>query len=147
MNESHPSPALKSFPRTWFHPKWQLVTWHPAGVFDDAMADQIVEFVELEENIQEAPFHRYTDLSGLTHIRLTAGHIFQIAKRRHQVAEPVKSAFWTNKIVSLSMAYVYETLMVSAAIQVRVFREREAAAEWLGVPVQSLYLVEEADQQ
>ena len=81
--KEHPHRALKSFPRTWYFPKWNLVTWHPRGVLDDTLADQIVAFIEMEERIQAAPFDRYVDLSCLTRVRLEAGHVFDIAKRRH----------------------------------------------------------------
>ena len=148
---------LKSFPHTrrafivadksfGYYPKLRLVTWHPRGVFDDILADQIVEFIEAEERSQEAPFNRYTDLSEITNINLTAGHVFQIAQRRHAASEPVKSAFWSDKAVTLSLAYIYETLMAAAAINVRVFMEREAAAAWLGVPVEILHQAEEPSQ-
>jgi hypothetical protein len=138
MVEAHPDFILKSFPHTRYYPKWQLVAWHPRGVFDDILADQIVDFAETEERIQEAPFNRYIDLSEVTHINLTAGHVFQIAKRRHKASEAVKSAIWTDKVLTLSLAYVYETLMARAVIKVRVFDKRDAAAEWLGVPAKIL---------
>ncbi len=135
MKADHPDVVLKAFPRTRYFPKCRLVTWHPQGVLDDVVADQIVDFIEMEECIQTAPFDRFLDLSGQTHVRLQAGHLFQIARRRHRAIQPVKSALWANKVITLSVAYVYETLMASATIKVRVFREREAAAEWLGVPL------------
>ncbi len=52
----------KAFPRTWYHPKWHLLTWYPRGVLNEAFADQVVEFIEMEERIQEAPFDRYAGL-------------------------------------------------------------------------------------
>jgi hypothetical protein len=138
VDDAHPDFILKSFPHTHYYPIWHLVTWHPRGVFDDILADQIMDFAETEERIQEAPFNRSTDLSEITHINLSAGHVFQLAKRRHKASEPVKSAIWTDKVLTLSLAYVYETLMVPAAINVRVFDKRDAAADWLGVPAEIL---------
>jgi hypothetical protein len=35
------------FPRNWYYPKFRLATWHPVGVFTNAVADQIIEFVEM----------------------------------------------------------------------------------------------------
>ena len=137
MKEHHDR-VLKSFPRTWYFPKWHLVTWHPLGVLDDTLADQIVAFVEMEERTQAAAFDRYVDLSGLTHVRLAAGHVFDIAKRRHRARGKVKSAFWTDKIVTMSLAYMFETFMANATIKVRAFRERKDAAEWLEVPIEIL---------
>jgi hypothetical protein len=138
MNEQPLSTLLKTFPHTRYYPEWRLLTWHPCGLFDDALADKIVEVIGLEERLEEAPFHRYMDLSGLTHIRLKVGHVFEVAKQRRAVREPVKSAFFSETIVGLGIARMYEALMEEATIQVRAFRERGAAAEWLGVPLEVL---------
>src|SRR5262249_24800911 len=100
--------------------------------------DQIVAFIEMEESIQAAPFDRYVDLSGLTHVQLEAGHVFDIAKRRHRAMERVKSAFWTDNIVTKSLAYMFETFMASATIKVRAFTKQQDAAEWLEVPIEIL---------
>jgi hypothetical protein len=51
----------------------------------------------------------------------------------------VNSAFFADQPVTLSIAKMYEGLMERAMITVRVFEKREAAAEWLGVPLQILY--------
>jgi len=46
---------------------------------------------------------------------------------------------FADQPVTLSIAKMYEGLMERAMITVRVFEKREAAAEWLGVPLQILY--------
>ena len=128
----------KGFPRTWYYPEWRLITWFPRGIFNAAFVNQILEFAQMEERIQEAPFDRYTDFSGLTDIRLKVDHVFQIARRRRTVRQPVKSAFVADKPVSFVLAQMYEHLMEHAVIDVRAFRHRKAAAEWLGVPMKVL---------
>ncbi len=138
MNEQPLAALLEAFPYTRYYPEWRLLTWHPRGVFDDALADKIIGMVGSEERVEEVPFHRYTDFSGLTHIRLKVGHVFQIAKHRRGAPEPVKSAFFSDTTVGLGIARMYEALMEEATIQVRAFRERPAAAEWLGVPLEIL---------
>ena len=92
----------------------------------------------MEECVQAASFDRYVDLSGLTHVQLVAGHIFDMAKRRHRTREKVKSAFWTDKIVTMSLAYMFETFMANATITVRAFTKQRDAAEWLDVPIEIL---------
>jgi hypothetical protein len=138
MNEEPLATLLKTFPHTRYYPEWRLFTWHPRGLFDDTLADKIIGAVGSEERVEEAPFHRYTDFGGLTHIRLKVGHVFDVAKLRRGVAEPVKSAFFSDTTVGLGIARMYEALMEEATIQVRAFRERAAAAEWLGVPLEIL---------
>ncbi len=137
-SEKPPEFIRKAFPRTWYYPDWRLVCWHPRGVLNDAFADQVVEFIEMEERIQEAPFDRYTDLSGLTDIRLKVNHFFEIGRRRRRVQQPVKSAFFADKPASFFIAQMYEMLMDKAMIEVRAFRERETVAEWLEVPLKIL---------
>jgi hypothetical protein len=138
MNEEPLATLLKIFPHTRYYPEWRLFTWHPRGLFDDALADKIIGAVGSEEHVEQVPFHRYTDFSGLTHIRLKVGHVFQIAKQRRGAPEQVKSAFFSDTTVGLGIARMYEALMEGATIQVRAFRERAAAAEWLGVPLEIL---------
>ncbi len=128
----------KDFPHTRYYPKFRLRTWHPRGLLNDAFADRIAKFVELEEEIQKAPFNRYTDFSRLTEVRLRIDHFSEFAERRRKVSKPVKSALFADKPVSFFIARLYEMLMNKATIKVRVFRKRKAAAEWLGVPLKIL---------
>ena len=50
----------------------------------------------------------------------------------------MKSAFVAQSVISFGIARMYEHLMKSARSEVRAFRERAEAAEWLGVPVELL---------
>ena len=138
MNEEPLATLLKTFPHTRYYPEWRLLTWHPRGLFDDALADKLVGVIGSEERVEQVPFHRYADFSGLTHIRLKIGHVFDVAKQRSAVREAVKSAFFADTTVGFGIARMYEALMEEAMIQVRAFRERPAAAEWLGVPLEIL---------
>jgi hypothetical protein len=82
MNEELIEYTLRSyprFPRYWYYPKFRLATWHPVGVLTDAVADQVIEFVEMQEHDQDELFDRYTDFSGLTKVRLKVRHMFEIA--------------------------------------------------------------------
>ncbi len=128
----------KGFPRTWYYPQCRLLTWFPRGIFNAAFANQVLEFAQMEERIQDAPFDRYTDLSGLTDVRLKLDHVFQIARRRRTARQPVKSAFVADKPVGFVLAQTYEHLMAHAMIDVRAFRHPKAAAEWLEVPMKIL---------
>jgi hypothetical protein len=135
MNEASVEYVLKNFPGTRYYPKFKLTTWHPQGTFDAALADKILEFIEWEEYLQDAPFDRYTDLSGIAEIRIGIGNMIEIARRRRFVREPVKSALFGHDRARFDLAQTYERLMDDAAmIQVRSFSDRKAAAEWLEVP-------------
>ncbi len=107
-------------------------------MLNEAFADQVIEFIEMEERIQEAPFDRYADLSGLTQIRIGIDHIIHTARRRRKVKQPAKSAFFANNPVTFGVAHSYELLMSDAMIEVRAFNEHSAAAQWLEVPLKTL---------
>ena len=130
---------LKDFPGTRYYPKFHLTTWHPTGILDEALAEKVIEFVEWEEYIQDAPFHRYLDLSGFIEIRIRPKHIIEIARRRGIARQAVKSAFFADNPIGLAIAQVYERLMEGATISVRAFNNPDFAAEWLEVPVQILF--------
>ena len=138
MNEEHFTILLSTIPHTRYHAECRLLTWHPRGIFDDALADEVVGILGSEERFEEVPFQGYVDFSGLTEIRLKIGHVFQIAQHRRETAGAVKSAFFADTTVGFGVARLYEELMAGAKVQVRAFRERAAAAEWLGVPVEIL---------
>ena len=109
--EHPPELIRKGFPGTWYHPRWHLLTWYPRGVLNEAFADQVIEFIEMEESIQEAPFDRYADLSGLTHVRIGIDHLIHTARRRRKVRQPVKSALFADNPMSFGFAHSYELLM------------------------------------
>ena len=100
----------KSFPDTWYHPKFKLLGWFPRGVLDEAFVDRMVEFVEMEERIQDAPFDRYVDFSALSQIRLGMDHMIHTARRRHPVGQPVKTAIFADQSISFGIALMYERL-------------------------------------
>jgi len=126
VTERPPEFVHKAFPR------------YPRGVLNEAFADQVIKFIEMEESIQEAPFDRYVDLSGLTHIRIGIDHIIYTARRRRTAKQPAKSALFADNPMSFGVAHPYELLMYDAMIEVRAFKERTAAAQWLEVPLKTL---------
>lgn len=138
MRADVPEFLRKSFPDTWYHPKFKLLGWFPGGVLDEALADQVVDFIEMEERIQDVPFDRYVDFSGLSEIRLGMDHMIRTARRRHPVRQPVKTAIFADQSISFGIALMYERLMDGSMIEVRAFNKRELAADWLEVPIEAL---------
>ena len=123
------------FPQAVFYPDWSLLAWHPTGLFVEATADRMMDFIEVSEKVQGAPFHRYANMTGLSGIRVGLSHVVRLARRRHSYRGPaVKSALYTMGGVSLTIAHMYAELMKDSRIKVSTFRSRAAAAAWLGVP-------------
>src|SRR5687767_4088222 len=104
---SEPASILIDFPNTRYHPECKLITWHPHGVLDDNLLDEIATFMEFQEHVATATsFHRYTDLSGLTDIQVKFGHVFEVAQRRRASVDGlprVKSAIFSDKVVGFGM--------------------------------------------
>ncbi len=139
MSEESLEFILKNFPGTRYYPQFKITTWHPRGILDEPLADKIIAFIEWEEYVQEAPFDRYTDLSGITDLRISINHVIETARRRRIAREPVKSAFFADKPITLSLAQMYERLMLGATmITVRSFDDRQIAADWLEIPLSIL---------
>lgn len=138
MTKLPPGFIRNGFPRTWYYPRWRLLTCYPRGVLNEAFADQVIEFIEMEERIQEAPFDRYAGLSRLTHIRIGIDHIIHTARRRRKVKQPVKTALFADNPMSFGVVHSYELLMYHPMIEARAFKERSAAAQWLEVPLKTL---------
>ena len=120
-----------------------LMVGRPMGILDAETAARIVELIEIKEVETETGFSRFCDLSRLDAIHLSFAEVRTLAERR-SLFNPnnvrVKSAFLaTNPFVS-GIARMYELLLNSPRIEVRVFSELDAAAEWLAVESDRLTL-------
>lgn len=137
-HQEPPECVQESFPHTWFYPKWRLVCSFPQAVLDETRVERFIEYLELEESEQIAPFDRYIDFSGLTATRLGVKYLIRTARRRRMVRQPSKTAFFASQPFAYRTAQMYEMLMHRAMIEVRAFQERAAAANWLDVPLELL---------
>jgi hypothetical protein len=122
------------------HADLRLVTWHPHGVLDGSLAREVFAFIEAEESTTLAPFDRFTDLSGLTGIRLSLDEIEALAQRRmaHYDGPKVKSAMLADNALAFCVAELYGRLMRSSEIEVQVFCLLTSATVWLGQPIEVL---------
>jgi hypothetical protein len=138
-DHAHREPLIsKTFPRTCYFPRWKLIAWFPIGALDETFLHQAIDFLELEESMQEAPFDRYADLNGLSDLRLSMNTVFTAARRRRWVRQPAKGAIFASNPLTLDVVRMYERLMDGAMVEVRAFEQRSAAAEWLEVPEEML---------
>ena len=120
-----------------------LLVARPKGIIDYKAAEDIVEFVEVKEVRWEEGFNRFCDFTRLEGIQLSRADVFLLACRRRAFNPNdfrVKSAFWAVDPLAIGIARMYEQLLDSPRIEVRVWRELEAAADWLGVNPHKLAL-------
>jgi hypothetical protein len=118
------------------HPELRLITWHPGGLLNAALADEILCFVEMAEMDPEKPFNRFTNLSGVDGVHLSFADVEEIAARRVAAYQggPVKSAILALHPLAFGLARMYQQLMRRSPIEVRVFCRLGAAAAWLNAP-------------
>ena len=113
------------------------------GVLDAKSARQIVEFVETREVMAQSGFNRFCDMTHLDGINLSSDDIYQIAVRRRAFNPDliqVKSAFFATQPLAFGISRMYEQMLNSPRIEVRVWNELPAAAKWLGVDPAKLML-------
>ena len=124
-----------------FHENVRLLVWRPCGVLNEAALKHIRELIGDLEATSDKPFHRFTDTQALEAIDLNFRYAFDFSLfRRLSYAgrSPVKSAILVPSIALAHYSKMHEVLTRHSSIEVRIFEEREAAAKWLGVPVELL---------
>ncbi len=126
-----------------FHEDIRLLVWRPRGVLNEAGLKHIRELIGDLEATSGEPFNRFTDGQALDAIDLNFRYVFDFALfRRLSCAgrPPVKSAILVNSLTLAHYSKLHEMLTRGSSIKVRIFEEREAAAKWLGVPVELLII-------
>jgi hypothetical protein len=135
---------MKSLPAdTRFYQDLRLLVWIPRGVLNEEGLKHIRSIIGDLEAASDEPFNRFTDGQGLEAIDLNFRYVFDFSLfRRLSYAgrPPVKSAILATSLTLAHFSKLHELLTRHSSIDVRIFEEREAAARWLGVPVELLII-------
>ena len=110
-------------------------------MLNEAALKHIMTLLRDLEATSDEPFNRFTDGQALETIDLNFRYVFDFALfRRLSYAgrPPVKSAILVTSLTFAHYSKLHELLTQGSLIKVRIFEEREAAAQWLGVPVELL---------
>lgn len=132
---------MKVPPDIFFRPDLHLMIWKPRGLLNEKVVNQIIGFLREEEATADAHRLRFTDTSEVTAIELNFRYVFHVAlhRRMTRTGQPaIKSAFYVENPGFEHYFKLHELLTSSSPLKVKLFEDREAAAEWLGVPVESL---------
>jgi hypothetical protein len=124
-----------------FHEDVRLLVWRPRGVLNEAAVDHSVTLIGDLEAGSGKPFNRFSDTTAAEAIDLNFKYVFRVALfRRLSYAgrPPIKSAILVSSAAGAHYSKMLELLTRRSSIEVRIFEEREAAARWLGVPVELL---------
>lgn len=132
---------MKLPPDVEFHDDIRLLIYRPCGVIDEAAVQRVVDVLEeLEEKLQK-PFNRFSDTLEAHDVELNFKYVIQVSLcRRLSYAghPPVKSAILATDATMIHYARLHALLTQGSPINVRVFKDRQGAAHWLGLPIERL---------
>ena len=119
----------------------RLLIYRPHGVIDEAAVKRVVSVLEdLEAKLQE-PFNRFSDTLAADEVELNFKYVIQVSLCRRLAYAghpPVKSAILATDSTMIHYARLHALLTQGSPINVRVFKDRQEAADWLGVPIERL---------
>ncbi|HEY4283587.1 MAG TPA: hypothetical protein VGM62_11035 [Chthoniobacterales bacterium] len=124
-----------------FHHDLRLMVVKPKGVLDNEWIEKVMATVTAAESQTGTAFNRFVDLSAVTQFRLDPKHAYRVAtvRRMDYVDKPtMKSAYYVTTEKAAQLANICAIVTKSSPLQVRVFNDIPAAAEWLGVSEQDL---------
>ena len=141
---------MKLLPEIEFHEGVRLLVYRPRGLIDEAAINKIVAVIEDLEASTQQPFKRFSDTTEAHEIELNFKYVIQVSLHRrlfHKGRAPVKSAILATDSTLIHYARLVMVLTEGSSIKVRVFQDRNEAAQWLGVPVELLTSAEAADSE
>ena len=120
-----------------FNEELRLMIFRPRGILDAKAVTELVEFLEKEEDQVHEPFNRFIDTSKLDALDLDERFVYRIALYRRRFYEgrtPVKSAFYITSTAAGHYVRIHAVVTEHSPLKVKMFRDLDYAAEWLGVP-------------
>ena len=128
-------------PDVEFHKDVHLLIYRPHGLMNEESVNKIVSVIgDLEAKSQE-PFNRFFDTLGHDEVELNFKQVIQISLHRRLVyagRPPIKSAILATDSAIIHYAKLHAVLTQGSPINVRIFTERQKAAQWLGVVLERL---------
>jgi hypothetical protein len=132
---------METAPDVLFHEDLHLIVWRPRGILDEVVINKVLADLIRRETMAAKPFNRFSDLSLVESFHLTFKYVFHIALHRrlsYAGREPIKSAFYVSHPEAAHLVRIHALMTDQSPLNVEMFEERDAAAKWLGVPVESL---------
>ena len=124
-----------------FHEDLHLIVWRPRDVLDETAVNKVLLELLRREAMAAQSFNRFSDLSLVESFDLTFQYVLHVALHRrlsYVGQKPVKSAFYVTHPEAVRLVKIHALMTDYSPLNVKMFEEREAAAKWLGVPVESL---------
>src|SRR6266487_3136811 len=139
--------VMKLPPEIQFHQDIRLLIYRPRGLIDEAAINKITSVIDDLEAATQEPFNRFSDTLEAHEVELNFRYVIHVSLHRrlaHKGRAPVKSAILATEPTLIHYGKVHALLTQGSPINVRVFRDRKEAAQWLGVPI--AILMADADQ-
>ena len=108
---------------------------------NEQSVNRIVSIIQDIEAKLQKPFNRFFDTLGHDEVELNFRYIIQISLHRvlsYFDRPPVKSAILATDSTIIHYCQLHAMITEDSPITVRIFQDREEAAQWLGVPLQQL---------
>jgi hypothetical protein len=132
---------MKLPPEIEFYEDVRLLVYRPRGLIDEAAINKVVSAIEDLEAATQEPFNRFSDTTDTHEVELNFRYVIHVSLHRrlsHVGRAPVKSAILATDSTLVHYARLLALLTQGSSIAVRVFQERDEAAQWLGVPIERL---------
>jgi hypothetical protein len=128
-------------PDIQFHEDIRLLVYRPSGLLNEATVNKIVNVIgDLEARLKE-PFNRFSDTLGHDEVELNFRYIIHVSLYRRLTyarRPPIKSAILATHSTIIHYARLHALLTQGSPINVRLFEDRQEAAQWLYLPVERL---------
>lgn len=132
---------MKLPPELEFYEDIHLLIYRPHGVIDEVAVKKVVSVLEDLEGRLEKPFNRFSDTLAADEVELNFKNVIEFSLCRrlsYSGHPPVKSAILATDSTMIHYARLHALLTQGSPINVRVFKDRQEAADWLGVPIRRL---------
>src|SRR4029078_7721987 len=128
-------------PDVKFHEDIRLLIYRPRGLLNEQSVNKILGIVEDLEAKEQQPFNRFFDTLGHDEVELNFKYVIQVSLYRrlsYQGRPPIKSAILATDSTIIHYGRLHALLTQGSSINVRIFQDRQEAAQWLGVPIERL---------
>jgi hypothetical protein len=129
---------IKLPPDVEFHEDVRLIVWRPCGLVNKAVVNRIITVLAELETAFKEPFNRFSDTVGADAVDLNFEYVIHVSLYRRSFygkRPPIKSAILATNATLIHYGKVHALLTQGSPINVRVFQDRNEAAQWLGVPI------------
>lgn len=113
-----------------------LIVWRPEGILNKEKVDSYFAFLE-EQEATHRRVNRFNDLSLISQVQLQHHDVSVATISRTQTAltsVPTKSCIYAPAEATFGIARMYQQLLTSPVLEVKIFRNYSEAAKWLGYP-------------